>query len=131
MRAIKIYHPPGRDAPYETFLASLDPKLRLKLRRQLFLLAYSPQIELKEPHYKHFALERYSDFYELREKHQILVRIIFTMYDGDILLLAPFVKKEARDTMRSLERSIRMLADIREHPDYAVNYNFWEETKKP
>ena len=131
MRAIKIYHPPGRDAPVEAFFASLDHKLRLKLRRQLFLLAYSPQIELKEPHYKRFALERYSGFCELREKHQVLVRIIFTMYDGDILLLAPFVKKETRDTMRALERSIRMLADVREHPDYAVNYNFWEDKKKP
>ena len=131
MRAIKIYHPPGRDAPIEQFFASLDHKLRLKLRRQLFLLAYSPQIELKEPHFKHFALERYSGFCELREKHQILVRIIFTMYDGDILLLTPFVKKEKRDTMKALERSIRMLAEVREHPDYAVNYNFWEDKKKP
>jgi hypothetical protein len=131
MRAIKIYHPPGRDAPFEAFLASLDHKLRLKLRRQLFLLAYSPQIELKEPHYKRFALERYSGFCELREKHQVHVRIIFTMYDGDILLLAPFVKKETRDTMRALERSIRILADVRENPDYAVNYNFWEDKKKP
>ena len=130
MRAIKIYHPPGRDAPIEQFFASLDHKLRLKLRRQLFLLAYSPQIELKEPHYKRFSLERYSGFCELREKHQVLVRIIFTIYDGDILLLAPFVKKETRDTMRALERSIRMLADVREHPDYAVNYNFWEDKKK-
>ena len=131
MRTIKIYHPPGRDAPIELFLASLDHKFRQKLRRQLFLLAYSPQVELKEPHYKHFALERYCDFYELREKHQILVRIIITVYDGDILLLAPFIKKESRDTMRALERSIRMLAEVREHPDYAVNYNFWEDKKKP
>ncbi len=130
MRVIKVYQPPGRDAPIDTFLASLEHKLWLKLRTQLFLLAYAPHLDLKEPHFKRFALERYSGFYELREKQHILVRIIFTMEDGDIILLAPFVKKETRDTMRALEKSIRMLAEIRLNPDCAVNYNFMEERKQ-
>ena len=122
--------PPGRDAPFESFLAQQEPKLRQKIRWTLFRLAQADLCGLKEPHFKHFSLERYSALYELREKHKILVRVVFTIRDGDILLLAPFVKRESRDTMRALEQSIRMLADVREHPDYAVEYDFLEEMKR-
>ena len=127
MRTVKIYHPPERAAPLETFISSLEPKLRRKLRRQFFLLANTPLCELKEPHFKHFVLEKYSQFYELREKSKILVRIIFVMDGEDILLLTPFIKRQPRDTMRALDASIRMLAEIREHPDYAVNISFLKE----
>ncbi len=127
MRSVKIYHPPGRAAPMDQFINSLDSKLQKKLRFQLFLLATKPDYELKEPHFKHFVLEKYSQFYELREKSKILVRIIFVMDGEDILLLTPFIKRQPRDTMRALEASIRMLAEIREHPDYAVNISFLKE----
>lgn len=127
MRSVKIYHPPGRAAPMDQFINSLDSKLQKKLRFQLFLLATKPDYELKEPHFKHFVLEKYSQFYELREKSKILVRIIFVMDGEDILLLTPFIKRQPRDTMRALEASIRMLAEIREHPDYAVNNSFLKE----
>ena len=130
MRSVKIYHPPGRAAPMDQFINSLDSKLQKKLRFQLFLLATKPDYELKEPHFKHFVLEKYSQFYELREKSKILVRIIFVMDGEDILLLAPFIKKEPRDTMRALEQSISMLADVRRDPDYAVKYDFKEEKKR-
>ena len=127
MRTVKIYHPPERAAPLATFISSLEPTLRRKLRRQFFLLANTPLCELKEPHFKHFVLEKYSQFYELREKSKILVRIIFVMDGEDILLLTPFIKRQPRDTMRALDASIRMLAEIREHPDYAVNISFLKE----
>ena len=123
MRNVKIYHPPGRDAPMETFMNSLNEKLRRKLCRQLLLLANTPLCDLKEPHYKHFALERYNRFYELREKNKILVRVIFTICGEDIILLVPFVKRQPRDTMRALEASRSMLAAIREHPEYAVLFD--------
>ena len=129
MKVIKVYQPPGKLSPFETFLAQQDPKLRQKIRWTLFRLTQMERSELKEPHFKHFALERYSDFYEMREKNKILVRVVFTFCGEDILLLAPFIKKEPRDTMRALEQSISMLADIREHPDYAANYDFKEEQK--
>ena len=128
MRAIKMYQPPGKEAPFEVFLAQQDPKLRRKIRMTLFRMTRMELCELKEPHFKHFALERYSPFYELREKNKVLVRIVFTVCDGDILLLVPFVKKESRDTMRALEQSISMLADFRAHPDHAVNFTFREES---
>ena len=130
MRVIKVYRPPGKESPFETFLAQQDPKLRHKIRWTLFRLAQMERCELKEPHFKHFALERYSDFYEMREKNKILVRVVFTFCGEDILLLAPFVKREPRDTMRALEQSISMLADVRTHPDYAANYDFKEEKKQ-
>ena len=103
MQKIRIYRPPGREPEFDTFLLAQEPRLRRKLCRQLILLQQTPLCEWKEPHYKHFALEKYNRLYELREKSRILVRIIFTIYDGDILLLVPFVKHQLRDTMRSLE----------------------------
>ena len=127
MKVIKVYQPPGKLSPFEAFLAQQDPKLRQKIRWTLFRLTQMERSELKEPHFKHFALERYSEFYEMREKNKILVRVVFTFCGEDILLLAPFIKKESRDTMRALEQSISMLADVREHPDYAANYDFREE----
>lgn len=129
MRVIKVYQPPGQDSPFDIFLAQQEPKLRQKICWTLFRMMRMELCEFKEPHFKHFALERYSPFYELREKNRVLVRVVFTVRDADILVLAPFIKKESRDTMRALERSICMLADVREHPDYAVNYDFKEESK--
>ncbi len=127
MRTVKIYRPPGEEAPLVRFLLTLDYKLQKKLHRQFFVLARSSPNDLKEPHYKHFVLEKYSQFYELREKNKILVRIIFVISDEDIILLTPFIKRQPRDTMRALEASLRMLAEIREHPDYAVNMDLVEE----
>ena len=129
MKVIKVYQPPGKQSPFEAFLSQQDPKLLQKIRWTLFRLTQMERSELKEPHFKHFALERYSEFYEMREKNKILVRVVFTFCGEDILLLAPFIKKESRDTMRALEQSISMLADVREHPDYAANYDFKEEQK--
>ena len=129
MRVIKVYQPPGKLSPFEAFLAQQNPKLRQKIRWTLFRMMEMELCDLKEPHFKHFALERYSPFYELREKSKILIRIVFTIHDGDYLVLAPFIKKESRDTMRALEQSISMLAEVREHPDYAANYDFKEEQK--
>ena len=62
-----------------------------------------------------------NQLYELREKSKVLARIIFTIRDGDIILLAPFIKRQPRDTMKALEQSLKMLADIRDAPEFAVN----------
>lgn len=126
MRTIKVYVPPGGTAQLPEFLNSLDEKLRHKLLRQIVRLAQIPPCEWKEPHFKHFVLEKYSQLYELREKNRVLARIIFTIQDGDIILLVPFIKRQPRDTMRALEQSLRMLADIRDTPESAVNID-WEE----
>ena len=132
MRNIKIYRPPGRAAPMEKFISMLDCNLQQKLKWQFFRLSQAELCDLKEPHFKHFALERYKRFYELREKNKILVRIIFTIDDssGDIIMLVPFIKRQPRDTMLALEASIGMLAEIRKDPDCAVKYDFYKEDKK-
>ena len=59
-----------------------------------------------------------------------MVRIIFTPCpDGGYLLLHAFVKRQRRDMMQALERSLRLLAQLREHPDYAVEYEVKEESQ--
>ena len=127
MRAIKIYESLDGAVPMREFLASLDKKLRRKLLMQIVRLSQVPLCELKEPHFKHFVLEKYSQLYELREKNKVLVRVIFTIQDGDIILLAPFFKRQPRDTMRALEQSLGILADIRDHPECAVNIEVLKE----
>ena len=130
MRDVKIYAPPGQLGPLREFLPSLDQKLRQKLLRQIARLSQLHLCELKEPHFKHFVLEKYNHLYELREKSKILVRIIFTIQDGDIILLAPCIKRKPRDTMKALEQSLKMLADIRENPEFAINLVICEEDFK-
>lgn len=83
MRAIKVYCPPGVEPPLYAFIDALDGKLKAKLLWQIFRLRNLPACELKEPHFKHFSLERYSQMYELREKGKVLIRIVFTVQNED------------------------------------------------
>ncbi len=130
MDNIKVYKPPGSESQIEAFIEGLEPKLRNKLVLQIFRLSRTPPAGLKEPHYKHFSIEKYWDFYELREKSRIIIRLIFTVRpDGEILLLHAFVKRQSRDTMRALERSLKLLSSLRDHPEYAVEYKVKEEDK--
>lgn len=121
MRGIKMYQPTGEEAPLSLFLNNLEPKLTRKILLQILRLASLHPAEMREPHVKHFVLERYSALYEIREKSKILVRIIFTISDGDIVLLFPFVKRQKRDSEKALENALKILADIRVHPNYAVD----------
>lgn len=122
MRAIKVYRRPGERPPLVSFLGGLDARLAEKIVRQIFRLAEIPPDMMKEPHIKHFVIEKYSQLYELREKNKILVRIIYAMDGGDIILLEPFIKRQKRDTMQALETSLKMLADVRASPAYAVDF---------
>lgn len=88
MKGIKVYTPPERAAPVARFIDGLEPRLREKLIRQLIELPRTPRSALREPHFKHFTLERYRNLFELRERGKVLVRVIFTIQaDGGILLL--------------------------------------------
>lgn len=128
MDRIKIYKPPDGPAQAAEFIEGLEPKLRDKLIRQIFYLSQTPLPELKEPHYKHFSIEKYRDFYELREKNRIVIRVIFTVRpNGEILLLHAFQKRQSRDTMQALERSLKLLSLLRDHPEHAVEYIIEEE----
>ena len=128
MKGIKVYTPPERVAPVARFIDGLEPRLREKLIRRLIELPRTPRSALREPHFKHFALERYRELYELRERGKMLVRVIFTIQaDGGILLLHGFVKRQSRDTMQALEQSLDILARLRERPELAVEYIVKEE----
>lgn len=108
-----LFVPPTGAPPLPAFLTSLDEKLRGKLISLLVLMVNTPLGLLREPHVKHFTIEKYSALYELRAKGKSLVRITFTsLPSGDILLLVPFVKKHARNTMQALDASLRMLSQI-------------------
>lgn len=128
MKNIKVYKPPGRDVQVADFLEALDPRLRDKLIRLLIALPRTPRAALREPHFKHFSLERYRDLYELWERGRVMVRVIFTLLpDGAVLLLYAFVKRQRRDTMQALERALQVLAAFREHPEYAAEFTVREE----
>lgn len=130
MENIKVYQPPGQVSQVEAFIEGLHPKLRDKLVWQIFRLSRTPPAGLKEPHYKHFSIEKYRDFYELREKNRIVIRVIFTVLSsGEVLLLHAFQKRQSRDTMRALEHSLKLLSLLRDHPEHAVEYVIKEETK--
>lgn len=128
IRAIKTYVPPGQPAPLSAFLLSLDEKLRRKLLRQIFQLSQIPLCDLKEPHYKHFVLENTASSTNCGKKQGPRPNY-FTIQDGDIILLTPFIKRQPRDTMKALEHSLKILANIRESPEFAVNFNVLEEVK--
>jgi len=131
VKDILIYQPPGSSAQAVSFIEGLEPRLREKLLRQIIPLPRMPPSILREPHYKHFTLERYRDFYEVRAKNGIAVRIIFVIFPGGkIMLLHGFMKKQSRDTMRALEQSLRILAEYRDHPEHAVEYKIKEEDPK-
>ena len=128
MKDVLVYQPPGDPVQVALFIEGLDARLREKLLRQIIPLPRMPPSILREPHYKHFTLERYRVFYEVRAKNGIAVRIIFTILpEGKILLLYGFSKRQSRDTMRALEQSMRILAAFREHPEHAVEYKIKEE----
>lgn len=128
MKGIKVYSLSEREAPVARFIDSLDARQREKVIRQLAVLPNTPRASLREPHYKHFTLERYRELYELRERGKVLVRIIFTIQsDGEILLLHAFVKRQSRDTMQALEQSLNILARLRERPELASEYVVKEE----
>ena len=130
MDNIKVYQPPGEVSQVEAFIEDLHPRLREKLVWQIFRLSRTPPAGLKEPHYKHFSIEKYRGLYELREKNRIVIRIIFTVLpSGEVLLLYAFQKRQSRDTMRALEQSLKLLSLLRDHPDRAVEYKVKEEIK--
>ena len=128
MKDVLVYRPPDTPTQAALFIESLEPKLREKLLRQIIPLPRMPPSILREPHYKHFTLERYRSLYEVRAKNGVAVRVIFTILpEGRVLLLYGFSKRQSRDTMQALDQSLRILAAFREHPEHAVEYKIKEE----
>ena len=122
---------PGEGTPpLYAFLDTLEEKQRQKIFSLFALLLQAPEAAMREPYVKHFGIERYQSLYELRAKSKNMIRITFTLTEsGDILFLIPFIKRRQRDTEKALEHSLRLLAQLRDHPDWAVEYTIKEEPK--
>ena len=90
------------------FLKYSDEKIKKKFEYQLNMLA-SENMILREPHVKHFIIERYRLFYEFRIKvSKKIVRIIFCERDDNIILLHAFYKRNKRDTENALESAVKI-----------------------
>ena len=123
-----MYQPIGKSGFITPFLEGLEPKLREKLVWRIYFLSHTPLEELKEPHYKHFSIERYSSLYEVRERGKSADSDYFYLLGRrDVLLLNAFLKRKQRDTMQALEQSLRILAELQNHPEYAVEFIVKEE----
>ncbi|MCI8653097.1 MAG: hypothetical protein HFF11_05310 [Angelakisella sp.] len=122
MKKVFLYISPDGESPFLRFLSVMEPKLRTKLVQGIGNLAAIPEYRT-EPHVKHFSLERYAALYEYRARMRIMVRVIFTLDgDGNIILLHPMVKKQDRNTMQTLETSLRMLDRLKQGEASLVEY---------
>ncbi len=122
MKKVFLYISPDGESPFLRFLSVMEPKLRTKLVQGIGNLAAIPEYRT-EPHVKHFSLERYAALYEYRARMRIMVRVIFTLDgDGNIILLHPMVKKHDRNTMQTLETSLRMLDRLKQGEASLVEY---------
>ena len=93
----------------EEFIKNLNSKVKKKLD---FVLKYiaDENNQLKEPDIKHFSIEKYKMFYELRLKAaNTMVRIIYYSIDDKIILLHAFIKKDKRDTEQALEYTLKLV----------------------
>ena len=114
VRKIYCYSKDGEN-PLAVFAGNFNEKIKRKLR---FVLRYAADEKnpLREPHVKHFTIEKYKRLYELRMKaSNTMIRIIYFHIGDDIVLLHAFVKRDKRDTEQALEFSLKMIEKIDKH----------------
>ena len=98
--------------PLAVFAGNFNEKIKKKMR---YVLRYAADERnpLREPHVKHFTIEKYKRLYELRMKaSNTMIRIIYFHMDDDIVLLHAFVKRDKRDTEQALEYSLKIIDKI-------------------
>jgi len=106
----------------EEFIKNLNNKIKKKLD---FVLKYiaDENNQLKEPYIKHFSIEKYKMFYELRLKAaNTMVRIIYYSIDDKIILLHAFIKKDKRDTEQALEYALRLVERLDKEAQSPMDY---------
>ena len=112
MRKIYILKGDGTKGDVYTFIQTSNIKIKKKFD---FILRYiaDEKNQFKEPYVKHFTIEKYKQFYELRLKvAKTMIRIIFCNVNEDILLLYAFVKRDKRDTEQALEHVLKLIERI-------------------
>lgn len=111
MRKIYAYTKDNR-SPVEEFIKATNDKIKEKLIFQLVYIKDESN-PFCEPYVKHFSMERYRKMYELRLKAaETMIRIIFYEYDGEIVFLHAFHKRDRKDTDRGLESALKILESI-------------------
>jgi phage-related protein len=114
VKKVYLYISPEGKVPFQDFMDSLDGEQQKKLRYALRCLVMNTG-KMSEPQVKHFSIERYKQLFELREKAQVLLRVVFTLDKNDnIILLEPFIKRHKRNTNQALETSLKMLSEIKQ-----------------
>ena len=106
----------------EEFIKNLNSKVKKKLN---FVLKYmaDENNQLKEPYIKHFSIEKYKMFYELRLKAaNTMVRIIYYSIDDKIILLHAFIKKDKRDTEQALEYALKLVERLDKEAQSPMDY---------
>jgi len=100
--------------PIAAFAGKFNEKITKKMRF-VFLYISDERNPLREPHVKHFTIEKYKRLYELRLKaSNTMIRIIYFHIDEDIVLLHAFVKRDKRDTEQALEYALKLIEKIDE-----------------
>lgn len=107
MRKILVYNSEG-DCQVERFISQTNDKIKRKLKSQLEYIR-DERNGFIEPYVKHFSIEKYRQFYELRVKASgTMMRIIFIENRGEILLLYAFYKRDRKDTEKALECALKI-----------------------
>ena len=111
MRKLYAYAPDSR-CPVQEFLQGMNEKIQDKLRFQLAYIL-DENSSFVEPYVKHFSLDKYRPFYEIRViAAKTMVRVIFHEKNGEIILLYAFHKRDRKDTERALEAARRIYDEI-------------------
>lgn len=108
--------------PLAVFAGNFNEKIKKKMR---YVLRYAADERnpLREPHVKHFTIEKYKRLYELRLKaSNTMIRIIYFHIDEDIVLLHAFVKRDKRDTEQALEYALKMIDRIDAEPSKSKEF---------
>ena len=112
MKKIYTYCDENGKASVLDFLGKSDEKVKIKFRYQIKALQSANQM-LREPHIKHFSIEKYKPFYEFRIKvAKRAVRIVFCERDDNIVLLHAFYKQGKRDTENALEQAMKIYSKM-------------------
>lgn len=100
------------------FISRSNPKIKKKYEFLLRFIADETN-QLKEPYVKHFSIEKFKQFYELRLKAaKTMIRIIYYKADENIILLHAFNKRDKRDTEHALEYALKIVKSL---DDKALN----------
>ncbi len=113
MREICVCESNGK-CEVEEFFKSANKKIQNKLKFQLDIIKDEKTL-LIEPYVKHFSIEKYRQFYELRIRAAgMMVRVVFYEQENKLILLHAFYKRGNKDTQKALETSLKLLNSLQE-----------------